>query len=199
MPKRLFDLIAAGIGLVVLSPLLIVLALWVRLDSAGPAVFRQIRIGRGGAPFEIYKFRTMTVANAHEAQGPQITVGADRRITRAGAALRRFKLDELPQLLNVLRGEMSLVGPRPEVPKYVELWPADVRAIVLSVRPGVTDPASLRYADEARILGGYADPEEAYRTVVMPDKLRLYVDYVNTATFFGDIAIILRTLRILAV
>ena len=195
MLKRLFDLISAGVGLIVLAPLLIALALWVRSDSAGPALFRQTRIGRGGAPFEIFKFRTMSLAN----DGPQITVGTDRRITRAGAVLRRFKLDELPQLLNVLRGEMSLVGPRPEVPKYVELWPTDVRAIVLSVHPGVTDPASLRYADEARILGGYADPEEAYRTVVMPDKLRLYVDYVKTATFFGDIAIILRTLRILAV
>ena len=195
MRKRLFDLIAAGIGLIVLSPLLLALALWVKLDSPGPALFRQIRVGRGGAPFQILKFRTMTVGNG----GPQITVGADRRITAAGAILRRFKLDELPQLLNVLRGEMSLVGPRPEVPTYVELWPADVRAIVLSVRPGVTDPASLRYADEAGILSGYPDPEAAYRTVVMPDKLRLYVDYVQHATFLGDLAIILRTLHLLAV
>ncbi len=199
MRKRLFDLIAAGIGLIVLSPLLLSLALWVKLDSPGPALFRQIRIGRGGAPFRILKFRTMAVPNAGTNDGPQITVGADRRITTAGAILRRFKLDELPQLLNVLRGEMSLVGPRPEVPTYVELWPADVRAIVLSVRPGVTDPASLRYADEASILSGYPDPEAAYRTIVMPDKLRLYVDYVRHATFLGDLAIILRTLHILAV
>jgi lipopolysaccharide/colanic/teichoic acid biosynthesis glycosyltransferase len=195
MRKRLFDLIAAVVGLIVLSPLLLALALWVKLDSPGPALFRQTRIGRGGAPFAILKFRTMSNAS----EGPQITVGADRRITAAGAVLRRFKLDELPQLFNVLCGEMSLVGPRPEVPAYVELWPADVRAIVLSVRPGVTDPASLRYADEARILSGYPDPEAAYRTIVMPDKLRLYVDYVQSATFLGDLAIILRTLHILAV
>ena len=135
MGKRLFDIVFAALALLLLCPLLLAVALWVRLDSPGPALFRQQRVGRGGRPFHIYKFRTMRLDA--EAAGPQITVGADARITRAGAWLRRAKVDELPQLLNVLRGDMSVVGPRPEVPRYVALYPPDVRETVLGVRPGI--------------------------------------------------------------
>jgi lipopolysaccharide/colanic/teichoic acid biosynthesis glycosyltransferase len=195
MAKRLFDLLAAGLGLIVLSPLLLGIAVWIRRDSPGPALFRQTRVGRGGRPFAIVKFRTMTADAA--TRGPAITVGADRRITAVGAFLRRTKLDELPQLINVLRGEMSLVGPRPEVPAYVALWPEDLRSLVLSVRPGMTDPASIRFADESAVLARYPDPQAAYRDVIMPEKLRMYAAYVRTAGFVGDLALILRTLGLL--
>jgi lipopolysaccharide/colanic/teichoic acid biosynthesis glycosyltransferase len=144
MIKRLFDLMAAGTALVILSPVLAVIAFLIRWDSAGPVFFRQVRIGRSGKPFSILKFRTM-VADA-EKRGGEITFGGDRRITAFGAFLRRYKLDELPQLINILRGDMSLVGPRPEVPTYVALWPEDVRTEVLSMRPGLTDLASIIYA-----------------------------------------------------
>jgi lipopolysaccharide/colanic/teichoic acid biosynthesis glycosyltransferase len=149
--------------------LLLLVALWIKLDSPGPVFFRQERIGRFGVPFRIHKFRTMT----HGAVGAQITVGADARITRAGAWLRRTKLDELPQLIDVLRGAMSLVGPRPEVPRYVAMYPQGLRDKVLSVRPGITDVASLEYRDEGELLARAADPEREYVSVVMPAKLKL--------------------------
>lgn len=193
MAKRAFDICCAALGLALLAPLLLVLALWIKLDSPGPVLFRQQRVGRQGRPFLIHKFRTMRVDNA----GPQITVGADPRITRSGAWLRRYKLDELPQLWDVLRGAMSLVGPRPEVPKYVALYPEDLRRLVLSVRPGITDPASLRYRNESERLAAAADPEREYIEVVMPAKLALAADYVREASLGGDLRLILSTLAAL--
>jgi lipopolysaccharide/colanic/teichoic acid biosynthesis glycosyltransferase len=187
--KRLFDVICSGVGLLLLSPLLLVAAVWVKLDSPGPVLFRQTRVGRFGVPFTIHKFRTMRTS-----AGAQITVGEDPRITRAGRLLRATKLDELPQLWDVLRGAMSLVGPRPEVPRYVALYPADLREVVLSVRPGITDPASLRFRHESDLLAKAADPEREYVEVVMPTKLRLAADYVRSASLAGDLRLILATL-----
>jgi len=189
--KRLFDLVVGGSGLLLLSPLLLAIALWVRLDSAGPVFFRQVRVGRGGVEFRIHKFRTMCVDA--EARG-QLTVGADARVTRAGRVLRKTKLDELPQLLDVVRGAMSLVGPRPEVPRYVAQYPAEVRARVLSVRPGITDWASIRMIDENEILAGAADPERAYLEQVLPEKLDYYQRYAATHTLCEDVRILLATI-----
>ena len=194
MAKRCFDVLLAGLGLLVLSPLLLALAAWIKLDSPGPVFYRQVRVGRGGRPFRIHKLRTMTDAPA--GAGPEITVGADRRITRAGRVLRHYKLDELVQLIDVLKGDMSLVGPRPEVPRYVALYPADLRDRVLSVRPGITDPASLEYRDEAAVLAAAADPEAEYVNVVMPAKLALAVRYVEQASLATDLRLIGRTLRL---
>jgi len=193
MAKRCFDLLLAGTGLAVLSPLLLVLALWIKLDSPGPVFFRQERVGRGGALFRIHKLRTMT--HTPSAHGPQITVGADRRVTRAGRLLRHYKLDELVQLIDVLKGDMSLVGPRPEVPRYVAMYPPAVRDKVLSVRPGITDLASIEYRDEAGVLAAAADPEAEYVNVVMPAKLRLAMQYVDQASLATDLRLIARTLR----
>lgn len=195
MAKRLFDWLASGLGLLVLSPLLLVLALWIRLDSPGPVFFRQERVGQGGRVFRIHKFRTM-VSDA-ELRGLQITVGADARVTRVGQWLRKFKLDELPQLLDVWLGHMSLVGPRPEVPRYVACYPADVREVVLSVRPGITDRASIEFKDENEILGRAEDPHLAYVNEVLPVKQRYYMAYVQGRSFWGDIGIIFATLRAL--
>ena len=189
--KRALDLLLSGIGLLLLSPLLIGIALWIKLDSPGGVMFRQERVGRHGRLFLIHKFRTMA-ADAPQ-RGPQITVGADARITRAGQFLRASKLDELPQLWDVLRGAMSLVGPRPEVPRYVALYPDDLRAVVLSVRPGITDNASLEYRDEARLLAEAADPERCYVEQVVPAKLALSARYVQTRSFVGDLALVWRT------
>ena len=192
MATRLFDIVCAGIGLLLLSPLLLAVAVWVRLDSPGPVMFRQERVGRFGATFRIHKFRTMRVDAPR--LGPQITIGDDARITRSGRWLRASKVDELPQLWDVLRGAMSLVGPRPEVPRYVALYPAELRELVLSVRPGITDPASLSFRNESELLARAEDPEREYVEVVMPMKLRLAADYVRSATLGGDIRLILATL-----
>jgi lipopolysaccharide/colanic/teichoic acid biosynthesis glycosyltransferase len=189
--KRSLDLTASGIGLLVLSPLLAVAALAVRLDSAGPVFFLQQRVGRNFKPFWIYKFRTMVVDA--DRRGGQLTAGADPRITRVGRFLRKTKIDELPQLFNVLRGDMSLVGPRPEVPKYVEMF-RDQYAYVLSVRPGLTDPASVKYSDEAAILAASDDPEQEYIQRILPDKIALARQYISQASFGGDLALVLRTL-----
>ncbi len=189
MSKRLFDIAASTLGLLILAPLLLLAALWIKLDSPGPALFRQTRVGRRGVPFTIHKFRTMRVE-----PGAAITVGADPRITRSGHLLRQTKLDELPQLWDVLRGAMSLVGPRPELPRYVELYPADLRERVLSVRPGITDPASLAFSHEAELLAAAADPEREYREVVLPAKLRLSADYAASASLVTDLRLILATL-----
>jgi lipopolysaccharide/colanic/teichoic acid biosynthesis glycosyltransferase len=191
MAKRLFDIVLSALGLLLLSPVLLALAVWVKLDSPGPVFFRQERIGRHSVPFRIHKFRTMV----HGEPGALITVGADRRITRAGAFLRRAKLDELPQLIDVLCGDMSLVGPRPEVPRYVAMYPKALRQTVLSVRPGITDLASLEYRDESTVLSRAADPEREYVEVVMPAKLQLAARYVETATFWSDAELILKTVR----
>jgi lipopolysaccharide/colanic/teichoic acid biosynthesis glycosyltransferase len=192
MAKRLFDILCSSIGLLLLSPLLLVVAAWVKLDSRGPVMFRQERVGRFGRTFRIHKFRTMRVDAP--TLGPQITIGDDARITRSGRWLRASKVDELPQLWDVLRGAMSLVGPRPEVPRYVAMYPAELRELVLSVRPGITDPASLSFRNESELLAQAEDPEREYVEVVMPMKLGLAADYVRNASLGGDIRLILATL-----
>ncbi len=195
MLKRLFDVLVSAAGLLLLSPLLVCIALWIKLDSRGPVFFRQQRVGRFGAPFHIHKFRSMR--EDAPLAGPQITVGADPRITRAGHFLRRTKLDELPQLLDVLAGTMSLVGPRPEVPHYVAMYPPALRDKVLSVRPGITDPASIAYRDESTLLARAADPERVYIEQVMPAKLRYAAEYVDHMTLANDVRLIGATLRLL--
>lgn len=178
-----------------LSPLLLLIALAIKLDSSGPVFFRQERVGRDGKIFKIHKFRTM-VPNA-ERQGLQITVGSDARVTRVGEFLRKYKLDELAQLFDVFLGDMSLVGPRPEVPRYVNFYPDNIRDIVLSVKPGITDWASIEYKDENDILGKAEDPQRAYIEEVLPVKLKYYVDYVQKRSLWGDVVIIFATLRAL--
>ena len=191
--KRLFDVAASAAGLLLLAPLLLAIAVWIRLDSPGPMFFRQERVGLRGQPFRIFKFRSMRVDNA----GPQITVGADERITRSGRFIRAYKLDELPQLLNVLLGDMSIVGPRPEVPRYVALYPATVRDEVLSVRPGMTDWASVQYRSESALLAQSPDPERTYVETVLPAKLALCQQYVRERSLLLDLKIIAMTLGIL--
>jgi lipopolysaccharide/colanic/teichoic acid biosynthesis glycosyltransferase len=168
-----------------------VLALWVRLDSPGPVLYRQQRVGRNGVLFDILKFRTM---KERLDPGQQLTVGRDPRITRAGRFLRHYKLDELPQLINVVQGTMSLVGPRPEVPRYVDCYPPAVRATVLSVAPGITDLASILYKEESEVLGRAADPEQAYVETILPVKLEYYQRYVRERSFWLDLRIIFGTL-----
>jgi lipopolysaccharide/colanic/teichoic acid biosynthesis glycosyltransferase len=190
--KRCFDIIVALTGLIVLSPVLLVIAFAVRCSSRGPILFLQQRMGRGFRPFWIYKFRTMVVDAPK--LGLQITAGEDPRITRVGRLLRKWKLDELPQLFNVLKGDMSLVGPRPEVPRYVEMFREDY-ACVLSVRPGITDPASLKYRDEASVLAASENPEETYVRQILPEKITLAKQYVAQASLRGDIVLIWQTIR----
>lgn len=191
MAKRLFDLLLSSIGLLLLAPLLLLIALLIKLDSPGPVMFRQERVGRFGKPFRIHKFRTMRHEPA--GQGLQITVGADRRITRVGGFLRASKLDELPQLFDVWLGDMSLVGPRPEVPRYVAHYPAALREKVLSVRPGITDIASIEYRDESAVLARAVDPEHAYVHEVLPHKLALAARYVERSSLWLDMWLIWRT------
>lgn len=193
MTKRLFDLVGAAVALLLLSPLLLAAALAVKLDSPGPVFFRQQRVGRGGVPFRIHKFRTMREG----APGLQITVGDDPRITRVGRWLRRTRIDELPQFIDVLQGTMSLVGPRPEVPRYVEFYPPELRERVLSVRPGITDPVSLAYADESELLARAADPEREYVEVLLPRKLQAAAAYAERATLWTDLGVLLRSVGVL--
>ena len=190
MVKRLFDIIFSLAGIVVLSPVLLLAALLVKLDSKGPVFFRQERIGRNFVPFRIIKFRTM-VADA-DRRGPLVTSGGDSRITRAGRFLRRSKLDEIPQLFNVLKGEMSLVGPRPEVAKYVEIF-RPAYAEILEARPGITDFAALEYCDEEEVLKRYEDPEEGYVNEVLPAKIDLYRKYQRERGFLTDVKLIVMT------
>lgn len=190
--KRLFDLFFTLPGLLLLSPMFLIIALWVRLDSPGPVFFRQERVGRFGKTFRIFKIRTMCLDA--EAKGRQITVGRDPRITASGRFLRKYKLDELPQILNVIIGDMSLVGPRPEVPRYVSLYSQEVLELVLSVKPGITDLASIEYKDENAILGRAVDPEKAYIEEVMPKKLAYYQQYVAEQSLWTDFKIILKTI-----
>lgn len=192
MAKRLLDLTVSALALLLLSPLLLLIALAVKLDSAGPVFFRQERVGQGGRVFRIHKFRTMRTDA--ERLGPQVTVGRDPRITRVGHWLRDRRLDELPQLIDVLLGTMSLVGPRPEVPRYVAHYPAALKAEVLAVRPGLTDPATLAHLDEAALLAAAPDPERAYIDEVLPRKLALQADYARRATLRGDLGLLWRTL-----
>ncbi|HEX8848348.1 MAG TPA: sugar transferase [Gemmatimonadaceae bacterium] len=194
LSKRIFDIVGSGAGLLMLWPALVVIALLVKLDG-GPALFRQTRIGRGGRPFQILKFRTMVVGA--ERLGPQITSHGDPRVTAVGAWLRRTKLDELPQLINVLRGDMSLVGPRPEVSRYVDRYTPQQRR-VLEVMPGLTDPASLRYIDEGALLAAASDPEQFYVGELMPAKIRLNLEYAESATVASDFGVILRTIGVIS-
>lgn len=191
MSKRAFDFIAALLGLVLLCPLLLLVALLIKLDSPGPTLFRQERMGKGFRPFLIYKFRTMVHDAPHK--GTAITSSADPRITRVGRILRQTKIDELPQLINVLQGTMSFVGPRPEVPCYVELFRADY-AEILRVLPGITDLASIKYRHEAEFLGGFDNPEETYVRHVLPEKIKLAKEYVRQSSFLFDVRLILKTL-----
>lgn len=193
MLKRLFDLCSSGVGLLFLSPLFAVIALIIKWDSAGEVFFRQVRVGLYGKKFRIYKFRTM-VAHA-EHLGAQITVDHDMRITRVGHWLRQYKLDELPQLINVFIGEMSLVGPRPEVPRYVAFYPEHVRDQILSLRPGITDPASIEFKSEGKILAQYDNPHTAYIEEILPVKLKHYTAYVEEQSLYRDMMIILNTLK----
>jgi lipopolysaccharide/colanic/teichoic acid biosynthesis glycosyltransferase len=188
--KRLFDIVVSLAGLVLLLPLFLVAAIAIRLDSPGPIFFRQRRIGRGFRPFFIYKFRTMV--HDAPARGISITVGRDPRVTRAGEFLRKTKIDELPQLINVVKGDMSFVGPRPEVPQYVELFRKDYEEI-LEVRPGITDLASLKYRDEAAVLGAAENPEQEYIARVLPEKIQLAKDYLKRSSLLFDIGLIFRT------
>lgn len=196
MLKRAFDLLVTSCALLVVAPLLPFIVIWIKLDSPGPVLFLQDRVGLRGRVFSIYKFRTMYVPSA-AGSGAQITVGADPRITRAGCFLRRHKFDELPQLINVLKGDMSVVGPRPEVPRYVALYPPETRELVLSVRPGITDLASIAYRDENALLAKAADPESFYVEVVLPAKLAYCVQYVRTRSIRLDLAILGRTAKAL--
>jgi lipopolysaccharide/colanic/teichoic acid biosynthesis glycosyltransferase len=188
--KRTLDFIAAVGGLLVLWPLLLIAAVAIKLDSRGPVFFIQQRVGRNFKNFGIFKFRTM-VTDA-EQRGGQITFGRDPRITRVGHFLRQTKLDELPQLFNVLVGQMSLVGPRPEVPRYVDMY-REAYAYVLSVRPGLTDLASLKYRDEAEQLAASTDPAREYAERILPDKIALARQYIDSASLTGDLAIVLKT------
>ncbi len=190
--KRIVDVLGASAGLVVLSPLFLALAILIKLSDGGPVFFLQERIGKGGRPFRLRKFRTM-VPNA-ERIGGQLTVGGDARITPMGRRLRGTKLDELPQLLNVLVGEMSLVGPRPEVPRYVALYNAEQRK-VLALTPGITDPASVRYRDESDQLARASDPETEYVQTIMPEKLRINMKYASESNVWKDLVVILQTVK----
>lgn len=193
MSKRLLDVAVAALGLLLLWPLMVVIVVAIRVDSRGPALFRQVRVARGGGTFKMLKFRTMQAASA----GPLITAVGDRRVTRVGALLRQSKLDELPQLLNVLAGDMSLVGPRPEVPLYVEMYPPELRLLILSVRPGITDEASIEFRDESALLAGASDVEKVYVNEILPRKLELYARYARNHSVRGDLGILRRTILLL--
>ena len=190
MIKRLIDVVASALALVIFSPPLAIAALFIKLTSRGPVLFTQERVGRNFRPFRILKLRTMRERRPGDEL--QITAGGDPRVTSVGRVLRRFKIDELPQFVNVLRGDMSLVGPRPEVPKYVEMFRGDYEE-VLRCRPGITDLASIKYRDEESILAQAADPEKAYVTRVLPDKIALAKEYVRSQSTLLDLRIMVRT------
>lgn len=190
--KRVFDVMASGLGLLLLSPLFLIIAIWVKADSPGPVFYRQTRVGRGNRDFRLFKFRSMRVGS--DKKGLITVGGRDPRVTRSGYYIRKYKLDELPQLINVFIGDMSLVGPRPEVRKYVDLYTPQ-QLHVLDVRPGITDLASIRYRNENELLEQAADPEQYYREVVMQDKLRINSEYIADRSFFKDIKIIFLTFK----
>lgn len=191
--KRLFDIIASALGLIVLSPLFLVLAVWIKVDSKGPVFYRQTRVGWHNKDFRIFKFRSMRVGSD---RGSLVTIGGrDPRITKSGYYIRKYKLDEFPQLINVLIGDMSLVGPRPEVRHYVDYWTLD-QMRVLDVRPGITDPASIKFRNENELMAQADDPEQYYINVIMQEKLRLYLEYVDNQSFLYDLRLIFATLRV---
>lgn len=190
--KRLFDIIASGMGLICLSPLFAVLAIWIKCDSQGPVFYRQVRVGRGNKDFSLFKFRSMRPDS--DKLGLITVGGRDPRVTRSGYYIRKYKLDEFPQLINVFLGDMSLVGPRPEVRKYVEMYTPE-QMKVLSVRPGITSLASIRYRNENDILAAAEDPDKCYIEQVMPDKLAIDLEYVKQATLLNDIRLIFSTFK----
>ena len=190
--KRIFDVTASGLGLILLSPLFLIMAIWIKADSPGPVFYRQTRVGRGNRDFRLFKFRSMKVGA--DKKGLITVGGRDPRVTRSGYYIRKYKLDELPQLINVFKGDMSLVGPRPEVRKYVDLYTPE-QLHVLDVRPGITDLASIRYRNENELLEQAGDPEQYYREVVMQDKLRINSEYIADRSFFKDIKIIFLTFK----
>jgi len=188
--KRLFDIVVSSFGLILLSPLLVAIAVAVAMSSRGPILFRQQRVGQFFHPFTLYKFRTMVVGSD---SGPAVTAEGDSRVTAIGRVIRKTKLDELPQLINVLKGDMSLVGPRPEVARYVDLFRSDYEEI-LSVRPGITDQAAIAYRNEEELLSGYTDPEAGYVNVVLPAKIALYRRYIRERGMLGDLKILFATI-----
>lgn len=188
--KRVFDIVASGVGLLLLSPLFLLVAVWIKLDSSGPVFYRQVRVGRYNRDFRIFKFRSMRVGSD---KGSLVTIGGrDPRVTRSGYFIRKFKIDELPQLINVFIGDMSLVGPRPEVRHYVDYWTKE-QLHVLDVRPGITDPASIKFRNENELLEKAEDPEKYYIEVIMQEKLRLYLEYVEKHSFWYDLKLIFQT------
>lgn len=188
--KRIFDILASGFGLLVLSPVFLIMAIWIKLDSNGPVFYRQVRVGWHNKDFRIFKFRSMRVGSD---KGSLVTIGGrDPRITRSGYFIRKFKLDELPQLINVFVGDMSLVGPRPEVRHYVDYW-TEEQMHVLDVRPGITDPASIKFRNENELLEKAEDPEKYYIEVIMQEKIKLYLEYVEKTSFWYDIKLIFKT------
>ncbi|WP_339922501.1 sugar transferase [Photorhabdus noenieputensis] len=189
--KRLFDFTSSFIGLILLFPILITIAIWIKMDSKGPIFFRQKRVGQYNQDFYIHKFRSMTTGSE---QKGQLTIGNDLRITNSGKFIRKYKIDELAQLIDVVRGKMSLVGPRPEVPQFMDKYPDDVRNKILSVKPGITDLASIEMIDENQILSQYQDPHQAYIDIIMPIKAKYYLEYIDKKSFFYDLKIIFKTI-----
>ena len=188
--KRIFDVIASGLGLIVLSPLFLILAIWIKIDSRGPVFYRQVRVGYKNKDFRIFKFRSMRVGAD---KGSLVTIGGhDPRVTRSGYFIRKFKFDELPQLINVFLGDMSLVGPRPEVRHYVDYWTPE-QMHVLDVRPGITDPASIKFRNENELMEKAEDPEKYYIEVIMQEKIKLYLEYVEKHSFWYDLGLIFKT------
>ena len=193
--KRFFDIVASGLGLIVLSPIFLILAIWIKLDSKGPVFYRQVRVGYKNKDFRIFKFRSMRVGAD---KGSLVTIGGhDPRVTRSGYFIRKFKFDELPQLINVFLGDMSLVGPRPEVRHYVDYWTPE-QMHVLDVRPGITDPASIKFRNENELMEKAEDPEKYYIEVIMQEKIKLYLEYVAHHSLLGDIGLIVKTLWTIA-
>ena len=192
--KRLFDIVASGIGLVLLGPLFLVLAIWIKMDSKGPVFYRQVRVGKNNKNFRILKFRSMHVGAD---KGSLVTIGGrDSRVTRSGYYIRKYKFDEIPLLINVLIGDMSLVGPRPEVRYYVNYWTSE-QMHVLDVRPGITDPASIKFRNENELMEKAEAPEDYYINVIMQEKIKLYLEYVENASFWYDIKLIFMTFKVI--
>lgn len=190
MMKRIFDIVASGLGLIALSPLFLILAVWIKMDSKGPVFYRQVRVGWHNKDFRIFKFRSMRLGSD---KGSLVTIGGhDPRVTRSGYFIRKFKFDELPQLINVFVGDMSLVGPRPEVRHYVDYWTPE-QMHVLDVRPGITDPASIKFRNENELMEKAEDPEKYYIEVIMQEKIKLYLEYVEKHSFLYDIGLIFKT------
>ncbi|MDM1460878.1 sugar transferase [Myroides odoratimimus] len=190
--KRIFDIISSGIGLIMLSPIFLFLAIWIKVDSQGPVFYKQVRVGKNGKDFKIFKFRSMRQGS--DKQGLITVGGRDPRVTNSGYYIRKYKLDEFPQLINVFVGDMSVVGPRPEVRKYVDLYNEE-QLRVLSVRPGITDIASIKYRNENELLEKAEDPDKTYIEEIMPDKLKYNLEYINNASFIYDIKLIFETFK----